>query len=187
MLNSKYFISLKRKSSFQLRTLLLYQISIYIPSVHKAQPNFIGAMRPPAAVSFAHRCRKIKEIQFMSISYLLFFAMFISTLLGAGKTLEMYDPSKTPRWNSQHGWNLSILRLTDEEFDYLCHVLAWKGYKYATICYAVIAIALIIILYPNERVILATTFFLCIATELLALVVMVILTKRHSKHIDTGK
>ena len=96
----------------------------------------------------------------MSISYLLFFAMFISTLLGAGKTLEMYDPSKTPRWNSQHGWNLSILRLTDEEFDYLCHVLAWKGYKYATICYAVIAIALIIILYPNERVILATTFFL---------------------------
>ena len=123
----------------------------------------------------------------MSISYLLFFAMFISTLLGAGKTLEMYDPSKTPRWNSQHGWNLSILRLTDEEFDYLCHVLAWKGYKYATICHAVIAIALIIILYPNERVILATTFFLCIATELLALVVMVILTKRHSKHIDTGK
>jgi len=77
----------------------------------------------------------------MSISYLLFFAMFISTLLGAGKTLEMYDPSKTPRWNSQHGWNLSILALLMKSLT--ISVMSWPGKATSTQRYAMLSLQLL--------------------------------------------
>lgn len=118
----------------------------------------------------------------MSIFCFLFIALYIVTLWRAGKSLKQYDPSKTTHWSSQNGWNLSFLHFTDEEYDYFCQVLASTCYKYATICFVVITISLLILLYPNERTIMVATFFLFISIEILTLAIMAILTKQHFKH-----